>query len=75
MSDANRLLAHLPEKTRGPKAAEALALLALVAFVPPSLVLAPAAAAAVGLALYIVVLGLVRPAALRGAWRYLRALA
>lgn len=31
VSDANRLLAHLPEKTLGPKAAEALALLALVA--------------------------------------------
>jgi O-antigen/teichoic acid export membrane protein len=56
-------------------AAVTVALLALVAFVPPSLVLAPAAAAAAGLALYIVVLGLVRPAPLRGAWRYLRALA
>ena len=56
-------------------AAVTVALLALVAFVPPSLVLAPAAAAAVGLALYVAVLGLVRPAPLRGAWLYLRALA
>jgi len=31
VSDANRLLAHLPEKTLGPKAAEALVLLAVVA--------------------------------------------
>ena len=56
-------------------AAVTVALFALVAFVPPSLVLAPAAAAAFGLALYVVVLGLARPAPLRDAWRYLRALA
>ena len=56
-------------------AAVTIALFALVAFVPPSLVLAPPAAAAVGLALYAAVLALLRPAPLRDAWRYLRALA
>jgi hypothetical protein len=56
-------------------AAATIALLALVAFVPPSLVLGPLAAAVVGLGLYAAVLAVLRPAPLRDAWRYLRALA
>ena len=56
-------------------AALTVAAFALVAFVPPWLVLGPSAAAVVGLALYAAALGLVRPAPLREAWRYLRALA
>lgn len=47
----------------------------LVAFVPPSLVFGPLAAAAVGLALYTTVLIVVRPRPLGDAWRYLRTLA
>jgi hypothetical protein len=56
-------------------AAATIALLALVAFVPPSLVLGPLGAAVVGLGLYAAVLAVLRPAPLRDAWRYLRALA
>jgi len=56
-------------------AALTVALFALVAFVPPSLVLGPLAAAVVGLVFYVAVLALWRPAPLRDAWRYLRALA
>jgi len=56
-------------------AAVTVALFALVTFGPPSLVLGPLAAAVVGLALYTAVLSLLRPAPLRDAWRYLRALA
>jgi hypothetical protein len=48
---------------------------AFVTFVVPWLFLGAVAAAAVGLVLYAAALGLVRPAPLRGAWRYLRALA
>lgn len=53
----------------------AVAALAVVAFVPPALVLAPPAAAIVGLAAYAALVGLVRPAGLREAWQYLRAFA
>ncbi len=56
-------------------AALTVAAIALVAFLPPSLVLGPLGAAVVGLALYTAVLGLLRPAPLRDAWRYMRALA
>jgi hypothetical protein len=56
-------------------AAVTIALLGLVAFVPPALLLAPTAAAAAGLALYAALLALVRPDGLLGGWRYLRALA
>jgi hypothetical protein len=56
-------------------AALTIAAFALVAFVPPSLVLEPLAAAVVGLVLYASVLAVLRPAPLRDAWRYLRALA
>ncbi len=52
-----------------------LALLAFVAFLPPWLLLGPVAAAAAGIALYAAALGLARPAPLREAWLYLRALA
>jgi hypothetical protein len=52
-----------------------IALLALVAFGPPSLILGPIAAAIVGLGVYSAVLAVLRPAPLRDAWRYLRALA
>jgi hypothetical protein len=66
----------LPPTGRGLAAATlTIALLTLAAFVPPALVLGPLAAAAVGLALYAALLGLLRPPPLRDAWRYLRALA
>ena len=53
----------------------AAAILVLVTFLPPSLVLGPLGAAAAGLALYLGALVLLRPAPLRDAWRYLRNLA
>jgi hypothetical protein len=52
-----------------------VAAFAFVAFAVPWFFLGAVAAAAVGLALYAAALGAVRPAPLRGAWRYLRALA
>lgn len=48
--------------------------LALVSFLLPWLVLGPVAAAAVGLAVYTLLLALVRPPGLVAAWHYLRAL-
>lgn len=48
--------------------------LALVAFVPPWLLLGPIAAAAVGASLYAFLVVVLRPPPLREAWRYLRAL-
>ena len=54
-------------------AALVLGSVTLVAFVPPGLLLGPAAAAA-GLALYAGLLALLRPSGLVSAWRYLRAL-
>ena len=48
--------------------------LALVSFSLPWLVLGPVAAAAVGLAVYSLLLALVRPPGLVAAWHYLRAL-
>lgn len=47
---------------------------ALLAFMPPALLLPAAAAAAVGVVLYVALLALARPAGLLTAWRYLRAL-
>lgn len=52
-----------------------VALLAAVAFVPPALVLPALSSAGVGLALYAVLLAVVRPAGLRASWQYLRSLA
>jgi hypothetical protein len=68
-------LGALPLVARGVAvAAIVLGLLALAAFGLPRLVLGPLAAAAVGLVLYAVALGVWRPADLRAAWAYTRAL-
>jgi len=71
----HRLHAALPTLSRLFRAAGGVAALAIVAFGAPALFLSPGAAATVGLALYALALGLVRPAGLRGSWRYLRSLA
>jgi hypothetical protein len=55
-------------------AAAFVAGLSVVAFLPPALVLAPVAAAVVGVVLYIVLLTLMRPRSLADGWHYLRAL-
>jgi hypothetical protein len=55
-------------------AALVVAVLTLVAFVPPWLLLDSAAAAIVGLGLYAALVGVVRPRALTASWAYLRAL-
>jgi hypothetical protein len=55
-------------------AAGSVAALALVAFVPPGLLLEPAAAAALGALLYALLVVLVRPVGLRTSWAYLREL-
>jgi hypothetical protein len=55
-------------------AAATLAALVLAAFVPVALLLGPVAAATAGLALYVVLVAVLRPRGLRGAWDYLRAL-
>jgi hypothetical protein len=46
-----------------------------LAFVPAALLLSPAPAAGVGVVVYVGLVTAVRPAGLRDAWRYLRALA
>lgn len=48
---------------------------AVVAFVLPAVLLPPAAAAAVGLTVYVALIAVVKPAGLVSSWRYLRALA
>jgi hypothetical protein len=48
--------------------------LALVAFVPPTLVLGALAAAALGLVVYVALVALIRPRPLVTSWRYLRGL-
>ena len=55
-------------------AAAAVAGLTCAAFVPPSLVAGGAASALVGVAIYVALVVLVRPRALRESWSYLRAL-
>jgi hypothetical protein len=55
-------------------AAATLAALVLAAFVPVALLLGPVAAATAGLALYVVLVAVLRPRGLRAAWDYLRAL-
>jgi hypothetical protein len=55
-------------------AAGALAALTAAAFLPAALLLPAAAAALVGVAVYALLLLLVRPPGLRASWRYLRAL-
>jgi hypothetical protein len=55
-------------------AALTVAVLALVAFVPPWLLLGPIAAAAAGVAAYALLLAALRPPGLLASWRYLRAL-
>jgi hypothetical protein len=51
-----------------------VAVVALVAFVPPWLLLGPIAAAAAGVAVYALLLATLRPPELLASWRYLRAL-
>jgi hypothetical protein len=55
-------------------AAGGVAAIALVAYVPPGLLLGSIAAAVLGLVLYAALVAAVRPAGLTSAWRYLRAL-
>jgi len=55
-------------------AAAFVAVLTVVAFLPPALVLGTPASALVGIALYVVLLAMVRPRSLRGSWHYLRTL-
>jgi hypothetical protein len=57
------------------RAAVAVTLLAAAAFVPVGLALSSVSAALVGIAVYALLLGLVRPRSLRASWDYLRALA
>jgi O-antigen/teichoic acid export membrane protein len=56
------------------EAALLVAGLTVVAFLPPALVLGPVAAGMVGLAVYVALVALIRPAGLRAGWSYLRAL-
>jgi hypothetical protein len=66
-------LGILREAARGiVSAAGVVAALTVAAFVPPWLVLGPFASAASGLALYALLVGLVRPRELRASWEYLR---
>ena len=55
-------------------AAAFVAGLSVVSFLPPALVLGSLASAVVGLALYVVLLAVVRPRSLVESWHYLRAL-
>lgn len=55
-------------------AAAMLGAAALVAFLPPALVLGPVATALAGLGLYVALVGAWRPRELRAAWWYLRSL-
>jgi len=55
-------------------AAAFVAVLTVVAFLPPALVLGTPASALVGIALYVVLLAMVRPRSLRESWHYLRTL-
>jgi O-antigen/teichoic acid export membrane protein len=65
----------LAAATRGlAVAAGVVAGIALAAFLPPALVLGSAAAAAVGLVLYVAFVGALRPRGLTASWGYLRAL-
>jgi hypothetical protein len=68
-------LGVLPEVARGLVAAAlAVAALSLAAFVPPSLVLGSLASAALGVAVYVGLLAVLRPRGLVSGWRYLRTL-
>ncbi len=55
-------------------AAAFVAGITIVAFMPPALVLGSVAAAAIGLALYVVLTSALRPRGLRASWTYLRTL-
>lgn len=69
-------LAALGPTARGlATASVTVAAFTLLAYGLPSLLLAPIAAAALGLALYFALVAIVRPRGLVAAWRYLRALA
>jgi len=57
------------------RAAATFGAIVIVAFVPPALLLGPVGASALGVALYVVLVAVLRPPGLRAAWRYLRALA
>ena len=52
--------------------ATTLGSVAALAFVPPAAFLPDAAAALVGVLLYVALVGVIRPAGLRNAWFYLR---
>jgi hypothetical protein len=56
-------------------ATSVIAAVAAVSFVPTRLFLEPVPAAAAGLGLYVAILLVARPAGLRSAWQYFRALA
>ena len=56
-------------------AAAAVLVLAAVSFIPASLILGPAGAGVVGVAVYGILLSVLRPPGLRRSWAYLRALA
>jgi hypothetical protein len=56
-------------------AASAALVLAAISFVPVSLIFGPVAAGIVGVAVYGILLALLRPPGLRRSWAYLRALA
>jgi hypothetical protein len=71
----NRLHAAAPTLSALARAAIGVGALACLAFGLPALGLGPGPAAAVGLGLYVAALALIRPAGLRGSWRYLRSLA
>jgi hypothetical protein len=55
-------------------AAGTVAVVGAISFVPAGVLLGRAGAAALGLGVYLVVLALIRPTGLRGAWRYLHQL-
>lgn len=70
-----RLHAARPALSALASAALTVAVLGAATFLLPALVLDPAPAAAVGLALYAAALALLRPQGLRRSWSYLRSLA
>jgi O-antigen/teichoic acid export membrane protein len=70
-----RVLGVLGRAARGlALAAGAVSALAVSAYAPPALVLESVGAAAVGLALYVTLVAVLRPSGLTSAWQYLRAL-
>jgi hypothetical protein len=70
-----KLDATIPTLRRLGVATGTIAAIAVTAFLLPSLLLEPVAAAAVGVVAYAVLIVGLRPPGLIGAWRYLRTLA